>query len=99
MHTNQDYSPGLIVPLLDASATALADFRAVELQVLMFFASSTLVRAGGFSEEDPSIHFCYLRRNLIVSFSWCDCDSWTGCSRHSYIQHACYKDVSLAGLS
>ncbi len=52
-----------------------------------------------FLEEDLLICFRCLRWNLTAPFSRCNCDSWTECRRCSYIQHARYKDISLAGPS
>jgi hypothetical protein len=75
VHTNQDYGLGHMECLLDTSADAPALFEAVELQAQTFFASHTLVCAGGFSEEDPPICFRCLRWNLMALFSQCNCDS------------------------
>jgi hypothetical protein len=88
-----------MVPLPDTSAAALAAFEAMELQTSTFFASCSLVHAGGFLEDDLPISFSCLRWNLTAHFSRCNRDSWTGCGRCSYIHHARCKDVSLAGSS
>jgi hypothetical protein len=53
--SNEDYSLGDMVRLPDASTDAPAVFEDVELQALTFLASRSVVRAGGFSEEDPPI--------------------------------------------
>jgi hypothetical protein len=99
VRTNEAYGLCPMECLPDASADATAVFEAVELQAPTFFASRSLVRAGGFSDEDPPICFRCLRWNLTAPFLRCNCDGWTGCGRCSYIQHARCKDVSLAGLS
>ncbi len=84
VRTNQDYGLGSMVPLPDSSAAAPAAFKAMELQASMFFASCSLVRAGGFSEEDRPICFCCLHCNLMPLFLWCNRDSWSGCRHCSY---------------
>ncbi len=48
--TNENYSLGTIVRPLDTHADALAVFEALELQVLTFFTSPSLMHAGGFPE-------------------------------------------------
>jgi hypothetical protein len=61
VRTNQDYGLGPMMPLPDASADALATFEDVEVQASTFFASRSLMCAGGFSEEDLPICLCCLR--------------------------------------
>jgi hypothetical protein len=46
-----------------------ATFEAVELQAPTFFASCSVVRAGGFTEVDPLICFRCLHWNLMAPFS------------------------------
>ncbi len=99
VRTNEDYGLCLMTPLPDASTIAPAVFEAIELQAPTFFALRSLVRAGGFSEEDPPICFRCLRWNLTVPFSRCNRNGWTRCGHCFYIQHVRCKDVSLAGLS
>jgi hypothetical protein len=99
VRTNQDYGLGHMERLPDASADAPAVFEAVELQAPTFFALRSLVRTGGFSEEDPPICFRCLRWNLTAPFLRYNRDGWTGCGRYSYVQHTRCKDVSLAGPS
>jgi hypothetical protein len=93
VRTNENYSLGGGMVHLDANVAALATFGAVELQVQTFFASCSVVRAGGFTKVDPSICIRCLRWNLTAPFSRCNRDSWTSCGRCSYIQHARCKDV------
>jgi hypothetical protein len=95
VRSNKDYGLGNMVRLPDASANAPAVFEDVELQAPTFFASRSIVRAGGFSEEDPPICVRCLWWNLTAPFSRCNLDGWTGCGRCSYIQHARCRDVSL----
>jgi hypothetical protein len=83
------------VVLPDPDAAAPATFEAVELQTPTFFASCSVVRAGGFTEVDPPICFQCLRWNLMAPFSLCNRDGRTGCVHCSYIQHARCKDVSF----
>jgi hypothetical protein len=83
--SNEDYGLGDMVRLPDASADAPAVFEGVELQAPTFFASRSVVRAGGFSEEDLPICVRCLRWKLTAPFSRCNCDGWTGCGRCSYI--------------
>jgi hypothetical protein len=52
VRSNEDYGLGDMVRLPDASADAPAMFEDVEQQAPTFFASRSVVRAGGFSEED-----------------------------------------------
>jgi hypothetical protein len=61
VRTNQDYGLGMMVPLPNASASALATFMDMVLQVLTFFVLHLLMQARGFSEEDPAFCFCCLR--------------------------------------
>ncbi len=93
VRTNEDYGLGEFVRLPDASADAPAVFEDVELQASTFFASRSVVRAGGFSEEDPPICARCLRWNLTAPFSRCNRDGWTACGHCSYIQKARCKDV------
>ncbi len=94
VRTNEDYGLGEFVHLPDASAEAPAVFENVELQAPTFFTSRSVVRAGGFSEEDPPICARCLRWNLTEPFSRCNRNGWTGCGRCSYIQKSPCKDVS-----
>jgi hypothetical protein len=93
VRTNEDYGLGEFVRLPDARADAPAAFDGVELQAPTFFASRSVVRAGGFSEADPPICARCLRWNLTAPFSRCNRDGWTGCGRCAYIQKAPCKDV------
>ncbi len=93
VRTNEDYGLGDLVRIPDANAAAPAVFEGVELTAPMFFASRSVVRAGGFTEVDPPICFQCLRWNLTAPFSLCNRDGWTGCGRCSFIQHAKCKDV------
>jgi hypothetical protein len=93
VRTNDDYGLGAFVQLPDPSPEAPAVFGAVELQAPTFFASRSVVRAGGFHEGDPPICARCLRWNLVAPFSKCNRDGWTGCGRCSYVQHAQCKDV------
>jgi hypothetical protein len=88
VRTNEDYGLGGGVVLPDADGAARATFGAVELWAPTFFASRSVVRAGGFTEADPLICFQCLCWNLTVPFSQCTCEGWTGCGQCSYIQHA-----------
>jgi hypothetical protein len=97
VRSNEDYGLGDMVRLPDTSADAPAVFEDVELQAPTFFASRSVVRAGGFSEEDMPICVRCLQWNLTAPFLRCNRDGWTGCGRCSYIQHARCWDVSLSG--
>jgi hypothetical protein len=99
VRSNEDYGLGNMVWLPDSSANAPAKFEDVELQAPTFFALRSVVRAGGFSEEDPPIYVRCLRWNLTAPFSRCNRDRWTGCGRCSYILHAHCRDVSLSSPS
>jgi hypothetical protein len=55
VRSNEDYGLSDMVRLLDSSADSLAVFKDLELQALTFFASRSVVRAGGFSKKDPPI--------------------------------------------
>jgi hypothetical protein len=99
VRSNKDYGLSDMVRLLDSSADAPAVFEDVELQAPTFFASHSVVRAGGFSEEDTPICVRCLWWNLTAPFSRCNRDGWTGCGRCSYIQHARCRDVSLSSPS
>jgi hypothetical protein len=94
VRTNKDYGLGNLVVLLDPDAAAPAKFEAMELQAPTFFASYSVVCAGGFTEVYPPICFRCLRWNLTALFSLCNRDVWTGCGHCSYIQHTRCKDVS-----
>jgi cobalamin biosynthesis protein CobT len=61
VRTNKDDGLGHMVRLPDASANAPAVFEAVELQDPTFFVSHLVVRAGGFSREDPPTCLVCLR--------------------------------------
>ncbi len=55
--TSQDYGLSHIMWLPNISADAPALFKAIELQVSTFSAMCSLIRAGGFPEEDLPISF------------------------------------------
>jgi hypothetical protein len=85
VRTNEDYGVSNCVVLPDPDATALATFEAVELPALTFFASRSIVCAGGFTEMDLPICFRCLYWNLTAPFLRCNRDGWTGCGHCSYI--------------
>jgi hypothetical protein len=53
VRTNEDYGLGGGVVHPDANAAALATIGVVKLQAPLFFASRSVVRAGGFTKVDP----------------------------------------------
>jgi hypothetical protein len=85
VRSNEDYGLGNMVWLPDASADAPAVFKDVELQAPTFFASRSVIHAGGFSEEDPPLCVRCFRWNLTALFLRCNRDGWTGCGSCSYI--------------
>jgi hypothetical protein len=97
VRSNKDYGLGDMVRLPDASSDAPAVFEDVELQAPTFFALRSVVRADGFSEEDPPICVRCLWWKLTAPFSRCNRDGGTRYGRCSYIQHARCQDVSLSG--
>jgi hypothetical protein len=74
VRTNKDYGLGDLVRPPDANAAAPAVFEGVELTAPTFFASCSVVCAGGFTEVDPPICFRCLRWNLTAPFSLCNRD-------------------------
>jgi hypothetical protein len=66
VRTNEDSGLGPRVVLPDADGAALAMFQDVALQAPTFFASCSVVRAGGFTGAGPPICFRCLRWNLTA---------------------------------
>ncbi len=71
----EDENARRVLLLAGVVCTNPATFEAVELQAPTFFASCSVVRAGGFTEVDPLICFWCLRWNLTAPFLRCNRDS------------------------
>ncbi len=67
--TNEDNGLGSKACLPDASKDSLTVFKAVKLQEPTFYALRSIIRAGGFSQENLPICFRCLRWNLTSLFS------------------------------
>ncbi len=98
VRSNNGYGLGAFVLLPDPNHEAPAVLEAMELQAPVFFLSRPLVWAGWLTDVDPPICAQYLRMNLVVPFSKCNCNGWTECRCCTCIQHARCKDVGSQTL-